>query len=408
MTAPITYPDGSVLVSTALTVSPDGGTLGALLQPLTMGMLGLDKDAHSAAVRITWPSEGQPFSQPNEDVCYLRFILKDDPYDKVRELTNLPASDPDLNEQWNYTRVWSIGWIFYGPNSVDRARAVRSALQQIYFTDALALSQLFPVSEIASPMRVPENIGGQWFERADLECDMYEYVTENIQRQTVASAEVLVYSDEVKNANRVTLVNEPFSGPDQNPLNPLLWAPDSSGFWPPPRILNNGVTSQVSGVGLATYIGITWPDDQWLEFEIDEFATGDAWLIARSTLDESTCYGVEITSPVTSPDGFGPGCNLSVQVYVGNAFVAVAVLVDMIITISRRDRFLFALQGKTLSVFQNGLLIASTVDGRIASGAAGIFVDAGNPNTLKIVNFKGGGFDASPNGNLVADLTVSS
>ena len=188
----ITYPDNSVLISTALTVSPNGGTLGALLVPLTLGMMGLPADPNSQAVRLEWAPQGQPFSQPNEDVCYIRCTLKDDDYDKIRDRTNLPDADPNLNEQWNYTRVWAIGWIFYGPNAVDLARAVRSALYQEYFTNALAQSQLFPISEIAEPMRVPEKIGGLWFERADLECAMNEWVTENIERKTIATAEVIV------------------------------------------------------------------------------------------------------------------------------------------------------------------------------------------------------------------------
>jgi hypothetical protein len=142
MEGPITYPDGSVLVSSALTPNPNGGTLGAILQPLTMGMMGLvvpgsPPDPNSQAVRLTWSEAGQPFSQPNEDVCYIMLTLKDDPYDKIRDRTNFSAADPFLNEQWNYTRVWSVQWVFYGPNAVDFARLVRSGLYQDYFTIVL-------------------------------------------------------------------------------------------------------------------------------------------------------------------------------------------------------------------------------------------------------------------------------
>lgn len=196
MQGPITFPDNSVLTSTALTISPNGGTLGAILVPLTLGMMGLGvpvPDPNSMVVRLEWAPQGQPFGNNNEDVCYLRAIMKDDPYDKIRDRTSFTAPDPNLNEQWNYTRVWQIGWIFYGPNAVEFGRLVRSALQQEYFLNVLAQSQLFPMSDIAAPMRLNEKIGPVWFERVDLECEMYEFVTENILRQTVATAEVKVF-----------------------------------------------------------------------------------------------------------------------------------------------------------------------------------------------------------------------
>lgn len=193
---PITYPDSSTLVSSALTISPNGGTLGKLLTALTLGMIGQKADVNSPMVRLEWAPQGQPWQQPNEDVCYLRCAFDDDPYDKIRERTDLPNADPYLNEQWNYTRVWRIGWIFYGPNAVDYARIARSALYQEYFLEQLSLARLFPMSEIAAPMRIPEKIGAQWFERSDVECEMYEFVTENILRQTVSTAEVIVLDAE--------------------------------------------------------------------------------------------------------------------------------------------------------------------------------------------------------------------
>lgn len=189
----IDYPDGSTLVSSALTLAQ----IGVILQPLTIGMLGavVPSPNTSPLVRLEWATQGQPFQPANEDVCYLRAVPLASPYANIRERTNLAAPDPNLNEQWNFTRVWLVTWILYGPNSLDLTRAVRDALYQDYFTNTLSLSQLFPVSEIQEPTRVPEKIQGQWFERCDLECEMYEFVTESILRQTVTTVEEIVSND---------------------------------------------------------------------------------------------------------------------------------------------------------------------------------------------------------------------
>lgn len=188
----IDYPDASTLVSTALTLAQ----IGAILQPLTIGMMGSPVPApNSALVRLEWATQGQPFQPANEDVCYLRAVPLASPYANIRDRTNLASVDPNLNEQWNFTRVWLVTWILYGPNSLDLARAIRDSLYQDFFTNSLSLSQLFPVSEIQEPIRVPEKIQGQWFERCDLECEMYEFVTENILRQTVLTVEEIVSND---------------------------------------------------------------------------------------------------------------------------------------------------------------------------------------------------------------------
>lgn len=183
-----TYPDGSVLTSSALTIAQ----INAIIQPLTLGMLGLAVSSTSSAVRIQWPTAGAPFQDITDDVCYLACVPTDDPYDRIRDRANLSAADPNLEEQWNYTRAWQIKWCFYGPNSTDRARALRSALYQDYFTEALSTSQLFPVTDFAECIRAPELIDGQWFERVDFQVEFYEFVTETILRQTVLSVETTI------------------------------------------------------------------------------------------------------------------------------------------------------------------------------------------------------------------------
>ena len=56
-----TYPDGNALISDAYTPSPNGGTIGAFLHPILLGMIGADaSDVNSPLVRFTWPTGGAP------------------------------------------------------------------------------------------------------------------------------------------------------------------------------------------------------------------------------------------------------------------------------------------------------------------------------------------------------------
>jgi hypothetical protein len=204
---PVTYPDGTTLYSSAITVQE----MGQILQPVTLGMLGQEVSPSSSFVRIGWPTEGQPFiNSPSTDVCYLRFVPKDEPYDKIRDRVNFvplgwgqgeypgqpyggtESGSPALTEGWAYTRVWEIFWVLYGPNAVDNTRAIRSGLFQDYFLNLLQQSQLYPMSSFTQPVRVPELIDAMWVDRSDFSCEMYEFVTETIIRQTVESVEVIL------------------------------------------------------------------------------------------------------------------------------------------------------------------------------------------------------------------------
>jgi hypothetical protein len=190
-----TYPNGQSLQSSALTVSQ----INTLLQSLTCGMVGVNPPDPSQ-VRVDWPTEGQPVTDsPAEDVCYLRAVIVNDEYDKLRDLAraNTDPSPVPVTYSWTYTRVWEISWIFYGPASLDRATALRSALFMDYFADQLSLSNLFPNPDNQAPTRVPENLNAQWWERSDFSCQMNEFVTETITVPAVVSVPVTVRSEDL-------------------------------------------------------------------------------------------------------------------------------------------------------------------------------------------------------------------
>jgi hypothetical protein len=189
MTTSTTYPNGQVLVSSALTVA----AINAALQTLTCGMIGINPPDFSL-VRVDWQTEGQPFENANVDICYLACVPKDEAYSRVRDKTLTspgPGTGP-VTENWLYTKGWEISWTLYGPNSEDRARMIRSAFFMDYFNDALSAVNLYPVNEPAEVRRAPELINGQWFERADFSIVMYEQVIETIEDGAATSVEIKI------------------------------------------------------------------------------------------------------------------------------------------------------------------------------------------------------------------------
>lgn len=180
----INFPNGQTLTSSALTTQQ----VEIIFQIWTSSAFGYNPP-DPERVRINWQVQGQPFDHlPNDDVAYIAATLKDDNYTKVRNRQNVGTI-----ETWTYTRNWNVAWVVYGPNSFDFARALHTASFLDYFNDQLNTNNLFPVSEPPQPIRVPELINAQWFQRSDFELNLYENVTEVLNQGIVTSAEIELY-----------------------------------------------------------------------------------------------------------------------------------------------------------------------------------------------------------------------
>jgi hypothetical protein len=184
-----TYPNGQVLNSTALTPT----NITKLLQTLTCGMIGVNPPDY-ARVRVDWQTQGQPSQDVGTDICYVACVPWDTDYNRVRDYAFSEVVGPPavLTQTWEYTKGWRVSWTFYGPNSEDNARAVRSALYMDYFSEQLSLSNLYPVLDSPEVVRAPEQYNAQWWERADYFINMYEQVTETINPGIATSVEIVV------------------------------------------------------------------------------------------------------------------------------------------------------------------------------------------------------------------------
>lgn len=256
--ATITYPDGSQLTSTALTVSQietafqiiTAQMLGILTSPWALtinlvegqfvmavnslinlyagelisatglpvgtvisGFIGGNVSFSNAAtatgtidatatdpnvgykVRIGWQTEGQPGPPISEDTVALTCVPIDTPYGRVRDIVGSLFGNT-VTQTDVFTRAWKTTWIFYGTNSLDNARAVRSALDTIQFVaDYLADFNLYVNPSIKEPARAPQEFQGRWWERVDLEVEFNEQVTETFTVGTVGSVEVNIQTD---------------------------------------------------------------------------------------------------------------------------------------------------------------------------------------------------------------------
>lgn len=145
-------------------------------------------------VRIGWQIEGQPGPPISEDTVTITCYPIDTDYGRMRDVIGTVSGNTIINTDV-YTRAWRTHWTFYGPNALDNARAVRSALITIQFvTDYLSNVNLYVNPSIEEPKRVPENFQGRWWERLDLDVEFNEQVTETFTVGTVGSVEVKVYT----------------------------------------------------------------------------------------------------------------------------------------------------------------------------------------------------------------------
>lgn len=195
------YPNGQTLVSSAITQS----AISTLLQQLTLGALGLNPPGTVLAydqVRVDWQTQGQPYQDEAMQRCYVACVPVDDPYSRVRNLTidGALVPIPAATQTWTYTRAWTTTWHFYGPSSTDDARAVHTAAFMDWFTDALAASNVFLVTDFKEPQCVPELINAQWWGHAVFEVTMYEGAVETIQPGVATSVEVKVYDQDSTSA----------------------------------------------------------------------------------------------------------------------------------------------------------------------------------------------------------------
>ena len=183
------WPDGSSLSSTALSA----GVASQVMQALTALALGITGAPNQQEqVRVAWQVQGQPFQDVTTDICYVFLTERGGDYDRMRSEVRGKQSGTTIPLVQYYTRIWECRWMFYGPNSFDHARLVRSSIFTDYFRWQLQPFSLYAVAPFDAPARIPEVVNGQWFDRSDMRGLLYEQVAETRSVNSVASVPVVV------------------------------------------------------------------------------------------------------------------------------------------------------------------------------------------------------------------------
>jgi hypothetical protein len=187
----VTFANGQTLNSSALTQTQIENTF----QVLTTSILGEGTDPNSA-VRISWPTGGAPGWDITDDVIFLKATITNDRVNRSRDRGHSNPSDGSLTETVTYIRVWKIDFLLYGPNSLDHARLIKSALYMDWTQTTLAASNMAVVLDVADPRRMPELFEGQWWERSDFSARFNELVTETTTVAAIASIEIDLYTED--------------------------------------------------------------------------------------------------------------------------------------------------------------------------------------------------------------------
>lgn len=233
MGSSVVFPDGTILVSSALTPRQ----IEAIFQPLAAQMLGFDPvgnpDSAYFAVRIGWQTEGQPAWEVTDNVCVLTAFLENDPFARVRdnlyEMTGSPADV--LTDEMGFTQVWKMHFSFYGPSSANWARQMMSAMTLDWVHDALAAVKIYRIPASPRPMYAPElfpDPGGVWYERTDVEVYFNEQVSESLAPVTPAEEVVVTVDTDAGDSRTFTIAASDTTaiGPDitWDSLTGLPWS----------------------------------------------------------------------------------------------------------------------------------------------------------------------------------------
>lgn len=145
-------------------------------------------------VRHSWPTDGAPAFGVNDNLAFIK--IYDIPSSVTQQRENLytqQGSPEEGNMETKYTRTLRVDWTFYGPDSWDKANALKNGLFYQENHDTLAQSNLFMVPDFDPLKRLPELWENQWYERCDLTINFNEGVSINREVPAIETVEVGIF-----------------------------------------------------------------------------------------------------------------------------------------------------------------------------------------------------------------------
>lgn len=149
-----------------------------LFQNMTTVILGLDPSlpANQDKVRIAWPTTGSPAWKIKDDIAFIRVTQEDNSIARHQDILYKPNDNLSAVKEIGYTRVHKVDWTLYGPNSYNNADLIRYSIFSSDYTEQLKANNLFLITDISLPVRLPELYNGQWWNRTDFSATFNELV----------------------------------------------------------------------------------------------------------------------------------------------------------------------------------------------------------------------------------------
>jgi hypothetical protein len=164
---------------------------------ITCQMLNIDPTTSQGKgkVRSTWPLDGQPSRKISDDIVFIRVVPQDNKL--ARELNIVYQKPEDVTDEYlikntGYTRVHEINFTFYGPNGYDNADIIRYSIFSYDYMLKFREKNLFLITDVAMPTRLPELYNAQWWERTDFSCTFNEAVIRETQVPYINSTDIQV------------------------------------------------------------------------------------------------------------------------------------------------------------------------------------------------------------------------
>lgn len=166
---------------------------------ITCKMLNIDlsKKENQNKVRIAWPKSGSPSWKIDEDVIFIRITPVDDAMAREQNIIYNPYEENKAyaKKQTGYTRVHRINWTLYGPNSYDNADIIRHLIFDYNYMKKFKEKNLFLITDVPMPVRLPELYNAQWWERTDFSATFNEAVIRESKVPYIQSANIEVITN---------------------------------------------------------------------------------------------------------------------------------------------------------------------------------------------------------------------
>ena len=160
-----------------------------------------DEAAARAAreIRNSWPKDGAPAWKVDQDIVFIRASSEPDPYTYDHHKRVIHKNSDTYTEQMEMTNVWTVSWLFYGPNSYSRAITICTNIFDPELQIMYAQNAFFPIKNFNVPSRIPELYQGQWWERVDLKIKFNAQIRINKERPYFKSVHIEI--EEAKGDN---------------------------------------------------------------------------------------------------------------------------------------------------------------------------------------------------------------